>query len=143
MLPADLDVDMKAVKAKARGYFFMSKNTDIAKRRQAFKDLHRLVKQQLRPVVEICNALDVKRLQRLPWNIRRAVEHIRTQAWRYLLDVGHFTRTHRIKAGKLLAFHAQAVACIRKGKAGKENEFGLVWYRPACACGGQLTHAVR
>lgn len=127
LLPTELVVDMKAVKAKARGYFFMSKNTDIEKRRQIFTDLHRLVKQQLRPVVEICNTLGVKRLQRLPWNIRRAVEQIRTQAWRYLLDVGHFTRTHRVKAGKVLSFHAQAVACIRKGKVGKENEFGRVF----------------
>ncbi len=127
LLPAELTVDMKAVKAKARGYFFMSKNTDIEKRREVFRDLHRLVKQQVRPVVEICNALDAKRIQRLPWNICRAVDQIRTQAWRYLLDVGHFTRTHTIKAGKVLAFHAQDVVCIRKGKVGKENEFGRVF----------------
>lgn len=127
LLPADLTVDMKAVKAKARGYFFLSKNVDIEKRRQVFKDLHRLVKQQLRPIVEVCTALDAKRIRRLPWNIRRAVVEIRDQAWRYLLDVGHFTRTQRVKAGKALAFHAQAVTCIRKGKAGKENEFGRVF----------------
>lgn len=44
LLPAGLTVDIKAVKAQARGYFFMSKNTGIEKRRQVFKDLHRLVK---------------------------------------------------------------------------------------------------
>ena len=118
---------MKAVKAKARAYFFMPKNSGIDRRRQVFKELHRFVKQQLRPVVAVCDALDPKRLGSLPWNIRRAAVQIRAQAWRYLLDVGHFTRTHTIKAGKVLAFHAQAVTCIKKGKIGKENEFGRVF----------------
>ncbi len=127
LLPTDFAVDMKTVKAKARAYFFMPKNADIEKRRSAFNDLHRLVKQQMRPIVAVCNALDERRLRRLPWNIRHAADQIRAQAWRYLLDVGHFTRTHTIKAGKALAFHARDVACIRKGKVGKENEFGRVF----------------
>jgi len=127
LLPVGLAVDMKAIKAKARAYFFMPKNTDIERRREVFTDLHRLVKQQMRPVVAACNAIHPRRVARMPWNIRRAVEQIRTKAWRYLLDVGHFTRTHTIKAGKALAFHAQAVACIRKGKVGKDNEFGRVF----------------
>jgi hypothetical protein len=44
-----------------------------------------------------------------------------------LEDVAHFITHHTIKAGKLLSFHAEAVACIRKGKTGKENEFGRVF----------------
>lgn len=127
LIPEDIAVDMKLVKAKARAYFFMPKNTDIDRRRGVFKGLHRLVKTQMRPIVAVCNALDDKRLRQLPWNIRRAVNQIRAQAWRYLLDVGHFTRTHTLKAGKALAFHAAAVTCIRKGKVGKENEFGRVF----------------
>jgi IS5 family transposase len=126
-LPADLTVDMKAMKAKARAYFFMAKNTAIERRRKVFKDLHRLVKQQMRPIVEVCARLDSRHLACLPWNIRRAIDQINSYGWRYLLDVGQFTRTHTIKAGKVLAFHAQAVACIRKGKVGKENEFGRVF----------------
>jgi transposase, IS5 family len=43
------------------------------------------------------------------------------------VDVAHFIRTHSIKPGKILAFHCAAVACIRKGKVGKENEFGRVF----------------
>lgn len=127
LLPKGIAVDMKAVKAKARAYFFMPKNSDIERRREVFKDLHQLVKQQLRPVVAACAKLSPKQLRGLPWNIRRAADQLRSHAWRYLLDVGHFTRTHTIKAGKALAFHARAVACIRKGKVGKENEFGRVF----------------
>jgi IS5 family transposase len=126
-LPSGIGIDMKTVKSKARSYFFLPQNCDIGKRRNLFNELHRLVKQQFRPVVAICNSMDQKRLQNLPWNIRLAVNQIKTQAWRYLLDVGHFTRTHAIKMGKTLAFHAQEVTCIRKGKVGKENEFGRVF----------------
>jgi len=127
LLPESLAVDMKAVKAKARAYFFLPKNTDIDKRRDVFKELHRFIKQQMRPVVDACAGLDLRRLKGLPWNIRRAVEQINSHAWRYLLDVGHFTREHTIKAGKILSFHAHKVACIKKGKVGKDKEFGRVF----------------
>ena len=126
-LPEGVTVDMKAVKTRARSDFFMAKTTAIEKRREVFKKLHSLVKQQIRPVAEACTRLDGGRLGRMPWSVRRAVDQIKSYGWRYLLDVGHFTRTHTIKAGKVLAFHAQAVACIRKGKVGKENEFGRVF----------------
>ena len=122
-----LAVDMKMVKEYARSYFFMAKNVAIEKRREVFRNLLTVVKQQMRPVVDICNSLDPARIARLPWNIRRAYYQIRDQAWRYLLDVGHFTRTHTIKAGKILSLHASAVACIKKGKVGKDHEFGRVF----------------
>ena len=32
-----------------------------------------------------------------------------------------------IKAGKILSLHAKEVACIKKGKVGKEFEFGRVF----------------
>jgi len=127
LLPEDLKVDMKAVKEKARGYFFLSKTKGIEIRRELFKELHQLVKTQMRPVVEVCTAIDPRRLANLPWNIRRAVDQIKTDAWRYLLDVGHFTRNHSMKVGKILSFHAKAVACIKKGKVGKDKEFGRVF----------------
>ena len=62
-------------------------------------------------------------------NRRITLEHktskqIKDDAWRYLLDVGHFTRAHTIKAGKILSFHAKAVACVKKGKIGEDFEFG-------------------
>ncbi|MEI8135682.1 MAG: transposase, partial [bacterium] len=127
LLPDDIAVDMKTIKEYARSYFFLPKNVDIERRRAVFRDLLTMAKQQMRPIVDICNALDSARIARLPWNIRRAFDQIKDQAWRYLLDVGHFTRTHTIKAGKILSLHASAVACIKKGKVGKPNEFGRVF----------------
>ena len=127
LLPDDIALDMKTVKGYARSYFFLPKNVDIEKRRQVFRDLLTVVKQQMRPVVDICNSLTSARIARLPWNIRRAYDQIKGQAWRYLLDVGHFTRNHTLKAGKILSLHASAVACIKKGKVGKDKEFGRVF----------------
>lgn len=126
-VPKGLTVDMKAMKAKARAYFFLSKNTPIERRRDVFKDLHRLAKQQMRPILEACAILDPCRLARMPWNIRRAFEQITSHAWRYLLDVAHFTRAHTIKAGKILSLHAKEVGCVKKGKVGKDKEFGRVF----------------
>jgi IS5 family transposase len=126
LLPKDLTVDLKAVKAKARSYSFLAKNVTIEKRRAVFKELLTLVKKQMRPVVELCSHLSTHR-EKLPWNVRRAFDQVKTHAWRYLLDVAHFTRTHTIKEGKLLSFHARSVACITKGKLGKAREFGRVF----------------
>lgn len=127
LIPDDMKIDMKAIKEMARSYLFLPKTTPIEKRHDVFQELHRFVKQQLRPVVEICAGLDPRRLSLMPWNIRRAAEQVREYAWRYLLDVGHFTRKGTMKVGKVLAFHAKAVVCIKKGKVGKDKEFGRVF----------------
>jgi transposase, IS5 family len=126
-LPKDIAVNMKAVKQKAREYFFLPKNKSIEIKREVFKQLHKSIKQQMRPVVNLCEKLSKSQIAKLPWNIRRAYDQIKNDAWRYLLDVGHFTRTQTIKVGKILSFHAKALACIKKGKIGKEFEFGRVF----------------
>lgn len=127
LLPENLSVDMKAVKSLAREYFFLPKNKSIEIRREVFKKLHTLVKHQVKPVVQFCEELTDKQITQLPWNIKRAYQQIKDDAWRYLLDVGHFTRAHTIKSGKILSFHAKAVKCIKKGKVGKDFEFGRVF----------------
>lgn len=97
------------------------------RRRALFKEYHQLVKHQLRKPIEFYKSLSSHQLGKLPWHIRKTIEQARNLGWRYLLDVGHFVRTHTIKAGKILSFHAHSVACIKKGKAGKEKEFGRVF----------------
>jgi len=61
-LPKGPGIAMKAVKEKAREYFFLPKNTAIEKRREVFKELHRFVKQQMRPIINASSAMDAKRL---------------------------------------------------------------------------------
>lgn len=126
-VPKDLHIDMVAINRKAKEYFLLAKNTAMETRRAVFQAYHTLVKQQVKPMLEFCTALSPQAYAALPWNLRRTIDQITGQGWRFLLDVAHFIRTHSIKPGKLLAFHCSAVACIRKGKVGKENEFGRVF----------------
>jgi IS5 family transposase len=126
-VPKDLQIDLAAINRKAKEYFFLAKNMAIEKRREVFRAYHHLVKQQVKPVIAFCTALRPRAYAALPWNMRRAIDQITEQGWRFVLDVAHFIRTHTIKPGKILSFHCQAVACIRKGKVGKENEFGRVF----------------
>jgi IS5 family transposase len=123
-VPKGLQIDLAAINRKAKAYFLLAKNMAIEKRREVFRAYHHLVKQQVKPVMAFCTALRPRAYAALPWNIRRTIDHITEQGWRFILDGAHFIRTHTIKPGKLLSFHCRAVACIRKGKVGKENEFG-------------------
>jgi IS5 family transposase len=123
----DFSIEIEKVRKVAQSYFFLKKNASIEARRQLFKKYHWLVKRQLHPTIDFCQSLSLRQIKALPWNIQRALSEIKEMGWRYLLDVAHFTRTHGIKPGKILSFHAHQVACIKKGKAGKEKEFGRVF----------------
>jgi hypothetical protein len=126
-VPPVLRIDLSAINGKAKDSVFLTKTTVIEKRRAVFRAYHTLVKQQLKPMIAFCTALSPQAYAALPWNLQRTIDQITGQGWRFLLDVAHFIRTHTIKRGKLLAFHCRAVAGIRKGKVGKENEFGRVF----------------
>jgi transposase, IS5 family len=126
-VPSDLQIDLAAINRQAKAYFFLAKNTVLEKRREVFQAYHHLVKQQVKPVIAFCTGLSPQAYAALPWHIRRTIDQLTGQGWRFILDVAHFIRTHSIKPSKLLAFQCEAVACIRKGKAGKENEFGRVF----------------
>jgi hypothetical protein len=126
-VPQELRIDLAAINRKAKEYFLLAKTTALETRRAVFQAYHTFVKQQVKPVIAFCTALSPQAYAVLPWNLRRTIDQITGQGWRFLLAVAHFIRTHTIKPGKLLAFHCAAVACIRKGKVGKENEFGRVF----------------
>lgn len=126
-VPQTLGLNIDRIRHSAQRYFFLAKTAAIEERRSIFANYHRLVKRELRPVIKLCESLSAQQLRALPWHIRRTLTQLREQGWRYLLDVGHFVRTHTIKPGKRLSFHASAVACIKKGKAGKPHEFGRVF----------------
>ena len=126
-LPDGIQIDIKEISKKAQEYFFLAKNTCIEKKRKIFKEYHQMVKRELKPVILLCEKMAPQALKALPWNILDSVNLMKDHGWKYLLDVGHFVRAHSIKPGKRLAFHCIAVACIRKGKVGKEYEFGRVF----------------
>jgi hypothetical protein len=125
-VPYELQIDLAAINRQAKEYFFLAKTTALEKRREVFRAYHHLVKQQVKPVIAFCAGLRPQASAALPWHIRRTIEQLTAQGWRFILDVAHFIRTHSLKPGKILAFQGAAVACIRNGKVGKENEFGRV-----------------
>lgn len=126
-VPRTLGVDIEKIRRLAQRYFFLAKTAAIEERRALFARYHREVKRELRPVIQFYASLNGRKLKSLPWHIRRALLQVKDHGWRYLLDVGHFVRTHTVKPGKRLALHAEAVACIKKGKSGKPHEFGRVF----------------
>jgi hypothetical protein len=96
-------------------------------KRKVFEELYNIVKQEIVPTIQTCMNLSAQQLQSMPWNIQRALEQIRNHAQKYLEDVAHFIKNHTIKAGKILSFQYLEVACISKGKVGKDVEFGRVY----------------
>ncbi len=122
--PQGLSLDIKEICKKAQSYFFLSKKTEIEKKRAAFREYFALVKHELKDSIGFIETLSSAQLRHLPWNITKDCERITNEAWRYLLDVAHFTREHTIKKTKRLAFHVTAVVCISKGKLSKKHEFG-------------------
>lgn len=123
-LGINFSVDLKKVRKAARRYFFLAKNRPIEIKRAVFKNFHKIVKSQMKPIVDLCSSLSDLQIKRLPWNIKKSLIQVREDAWSYLLDVSHFIRTHTLKPGKILSFHSKEIACIKKGKLGKEFEFG-------------------
>lgn len=120
----NLELDIKGICKKAQGYFFLAKNKSKEIKRKIFEDYFSKVKHELKESIQKIESLSSEIKDKLPWNIKADVNTIQEKAWRYLLDVAHFTRTHQLKAGKILCLHLSAVVCIRKGKVDKENQFG-------------------
>ena len=113
-----------AVKSAAKSYFFQSKNTAKEIKQQYFTKIHTIAKAEIYAALESMDGLSKNLIDQMPWNIRNDYTQISSKAKRYLLDVAHFIREHSMKKGKILAFHLNSIACITKGKAGKEREFG-------------------
>lgn len=123
-LPKEIVIDVKAICKKAQEYFFLSKNAVIEKKREIFNEYFYLVKHELKSAIEFIQKLSHRQLTALPWNIRADCHLIQKDAWNYLLNVAHFTRTNTIRKSKRLAFHVAAAVCISKGKLAKKHEFG-------------------
>lgn len=126
-LPKNISIDIKTIIKKSQKYFFAAKNMAIEKKRKIFAEYHSIVKSELKDFIEFAEELSPQAINALPWNYRESINQIKEDGWRYLLDVAHFVRNHTIKAGKILSFKMRAVACIKKGKIGKEKEFGRVF----------------
>jgi hypothetical protein len=126
-LPEGISIDTKAIVKKSQDYFFLAKNIATEKRNKMFAEYHSLVKSELKDFIKFTETLSEKAIEHLPWNYKESIKEIKKDGWRYLLDVAHFVRNHTIKTGKILSFKMREVICIKKGKVGKDKEFGRVY----------------
>jgi hypothetical protein len=116
-------VDVKAVKAKARAYLFRKR----AEAAQAEASLHELWQEAFTQIGHVRKYFDILLdydLQRMPWNIRRALAQVKEYCSSFFLDVAGFICGGKVAPNKALSFHAQAVSCFNKGKVPKRLQFG-------------------
>jgi hypothetical protein len=123
----NISINVKKIKEKAKEYFFIANNKSKEIKHKAFKHLYGIVYNQLINVIDLYNALPITITNDFKWNIKRTINQIQHHAVKYLADVKYFIKTQTMKAGKILSFHLNKVACIKKGKAGKDKEFGRAY----------------
>ena len=126
-LQGEIQINIEEIIKKALNYFFLAKNTVIEKRREVFADYFATVKSEVKELIKFVESLPESIVEEFKWNYRKLAIEIAEKAWPYLLDVAHFIRANTIKKGKLLSFTMNEVACIKKGKLGKDCEFGRVF----------------
>jgi transposase, IS5 family len=116
-------VDVKAVKAKAKAYWFRDRqNTDTTP--SLLQDLWHEAFTQIGHVRKYFDVLLDDDIQHMPWNIRRALDQVNEYGSIYFLHVASFLCRGVVVPEKALSFHAKAVSCFNKGKAAKGLQFG-------------------
>jgi transposase, IS5 family len=116
-------VDVKAVKAKAKAYFFRDRK-ELAHATAALQTLWHEAFTQISHVRKYFDVLLDYDIQRMPWNIRRSLEQVNEYCSTYFLHAASFLCRGVVVPNKALSFHAQAVSCFNKGKAAKGLQFG-------------------
>ena len=116
-------VDVKAVKAKARAYWFDNRK-DAEKKKAAFAELWHESFTQICHVKKYFEVLLDYDIERMPWNIRRALDQVNEYCSTYFLHVASFMCRGVMVPEKALSFHAKAISCFNKGKLGKGLQFG-------------------
>jgi transposase, IS5 family len=116
-------VDVKAVKAKARAYWFDNRK-DAGKQKAAFEELWH---ESFTPIPNVKKYFDVlldDDIERMPWNMRRALDQVNEYGSTYFLHVASFICRGTMVPEKALSFHAKAISCFNKGKLGKGLQCG-------------------
>src|SRR5215470_18022171 len=119
-LPA---IDVKAVKAKARAYLFRDRK-EPEHAQTTFQELWHEAFTQISQVRQYFDVLLDYDIQRMPWNIHRALQQVNAYCSTHFLHVASFLCRGVVVPDKALSFHAQAVSCFNKGKAAKGLQFG-------------------
>jgi len=122
-----LSVDLKDIKSKVKGYFFLAKNTDRDVKNKAFSRVHAIVCSYVIPVIDSLMTISEEELSACGKETRNLIELVCNTGGNYLADVEEYIKTGVMVKGKILSLHLSEVMCICKGKAGKPFEFGRVF----------------
>jgi transposase, IS5 family len=117
------EADVKAVKAKARAYLFRDRQ-DAAQAQTLLQALWHEALTQMGHVRKSFDVLLDSDRQRMPWNIRQALDRVHEHCSTLFLHVASFLCRGVVVSDKALSFHAQTVSCFNKGKAAKGLQFG-------------------
>jgi transposase, IS5 family len=117
------EVEVKAVKAKARAYLFRDRQ-DPEYAKTTLQELWHEALTQIHHVRKYFDVLLDYDIHRMPWNIRRALEQVNEHCSNLVLHVASFLCRGMVVPEKALSFHAQAVSCFNQGKAAHGLEFG-------------------
>jgi IS5 family transposase len=117
------EVDVRAVKAKARAYLFRDRQ-DAAQAQTLLQALWHEAFTQIHQVKKYFDVLLDSDIHRMPWNIRRAWEQVNEHCSNLFLHVASFLGRGVVVPDKALSLHAKAVSCFNKGKAAKGLQFG-------------------
>jgi transposase, IS5 family len=116
-------VDVKAVRAKAKAYWFRDRqHPDTAPSllqalwHESFTQIS-----YVRKYFEVLLEYDI---DRMPWNIRRAFDQVHAYGSDLFLHVASFLCRGVMVPDKAVSFHAKAVCCFNKGKLAKGLQFG-------------------
>ena len=122
----NLIIKPKEIKAKSKEYFFLAKKTAKNIKKIVFKELHKLVMEQVLPVIDFVTEVTSNKMNVFT-NRNKVLFEKLLKGMKYLQDVAKFIRTQKIEKSKILSFNLNQVACISKGKLGKNLEFGRVF----------------
>ena len=116
-------LDVKAVKAKAKAYWFRDRKK-AEQTQTTFSELWHEAFTQITHVRKYFDVLVDDDIERMPWNIRRALEQVNDYCSDFFLHVASFMCCGAMVPEKALSFHAKAVSCFNKGKLSKGLQFG-------------------
>ncbi|MBA8667540.1 transposase [Holosporaceae bacterium 'Namur'] len=114
----DIKVDVKNIKSKARRCFF----SKIEDKHKVLQELWHSAYNEVGKVSRACECLLSYDIARMPRNIKRLYSQLEKYGRNYMLDVLSFILHKKIKADKVLSFHANEVQCFNKGN--KRISFG-------------------
>jgi hypothetical protein len=109
-------VDVKAIKNKARAYWFRDRK-NATQTQTAFADLGHEVFTQSCHVKKYFEVLLDYDIERMPWNIRRALDQVNEYGSRYFLHVASFMCRGGDGAGKSAIFSRQSHQLFPQGQA--------------------------